>query len=276
MESVGPFFIGGDGRSGTTLLSIMLDSHPLMVCIPELHFNGAQNLGRDTVEGRNDRFLVRCARAGFPQTAVLAGIHKMLERPGWEGNKFRERCDVIRQMADAAVMRDAKECWGLKIMKEITRPGRYLKVFPDAKFLCMVRDPRDVYASQKQWPTWGYTSPSDASEGFLKVTSSFRAWCDENHGRGMFVRYETLVDQPTETMSKVLEFLGLPWSTRVLQHTEFGHALTASNVGHYSKDQVRKPVNDSAIGRYRQDLTEAEIDTINRQCSEEMDRWRYA
>ena len=40
-----PIFIGGEGRSGTTLLSLMLNSHSQIAHGPELHFRGPVNLG---------------------------------------------------------------------------------------------------------------------------------------------------------------------------------------------------------------------------------------
>jgi len=36
-----PIFIGGAGRSGTTLLRVMLDSHPSIACGPELKITTA-------------------------------------------------------------------------------------------------------------------------------------------------------------------------------------------------------------------------------------------
>src|SRR5436309_3410290 len=40
-----PVFIGGENRSGTTLLCVILDSHPALVCGPELDFLDPENLG---------------------------------------------------------------------------------------------------------------------------------------------------------------------------------------------------------------------------------------
>lgn len=40
-----PIFVGGDHRSGTTLLSVVLDSHPSVVCGPELDFLEPEDLG---------------------------------------------------------------------------------------------------------------------------------------------------------------------------------------------------------------------------------------
>jgi hypothetical protein len=51
-ERSGPVFIGGAGRSGTTLLRVMLDAHPRIYCGPELKIIPAlaesyQNLARN-------------------------------------------------------------------------------------------------------------------------------------------------------------------------------------------------------------------------------------
>ena len=58
------------------------------------------------------------------------------------------------------------------------------------------------------------------------------------------IRYETLVTEPEDTLQGVLAFLGLQWDKAVLNfHKSKRVAATPS------MDQVRKPLNTSAVGR---------------------------
>lgn len=266
-------FIGGDGRSGTTLLSVMLDSHPAIVCMPELHFNSTANLGADVLEGRNQSFVARVERAGVPPDTLRFLIRSHMEL-GFEFEDFRERTVLIGVIADECRRATGKKLWGMKIMREIQSPGRYLDRWPEAKFLCMVRDPRDVFASQKQWPTWGYTEATEAGQGFVRISDRFGEFVKETEC-GMFVRYETLVAEPEATMLAVCGFLRIGYSEEMLRHADHQHALTSSRVSHYSKEQVRKPLNDSSIGRWRRDLIEAEVREIEDVAGDFMRIWGY-
>ena len=78
-----PVLIGGDNRSGTTLTSVVLDSHPDLVVGPELDFTEPVNLGPYVVESC-DLLLADYRRLQGPgvQTADRTGIS------GWS----RQQC----------------------------------------------------------------------------------------------------------------------------------------------------------------------------------------
>jgi hypothetical protein len=60
------------------------------------------------------------------------------------------------------------------------------------------------------------------------------------------VRYEELVSEPERNTRKLVEFVGLPWDDRCLRFHENRRVVrTASN------DQVRRPVYNSSVGRWR-------------------------
>ncbi len=265
-----PFFIGGDGRSGTTLLSVMLDSHPEIVCLPELHFNGGANLGDDVLLGFQKSFVVRCERAGIHPQTLTKEIESLINL-GWTGAEFGERAELIDALGQTRCADEGKPRWGMKIMREIQNPQRYLDAWTDAKFVLIVRDPRDVFASQKQWPTWGYTKAQAAAEGFCRILDGW----DRFEGPKFSFRYEDLVENAEDVLLELCDFLEVEWSPEVLRHSEHRHTVVESRVSHYSKEQVAKPVNDESIGRWKTDISINDATKILEIAEEHLRDWGY-
>jgi hypothetical protein len=265
-----PFFLGGDGRSGTTLLSVMLDSHPEITCLPELHFNGGENLGDDVLLGFQKSFVARCIRAGIERDVLEREINA-LRNLGWQGDTFEERAELIDALGQIRCAQDGKPRWGMKIMREIKNPQRYADVWTDAKFVLIVRDPRDVYASQKQWPTWGYKTALEAADGFISIIEGWGKF----EGPRFAVRYESLVENPEPIMQDLCNFLEIEWHSAVLRHEKYSHAVVESKVSHYSKEQVARPVNDSSIGRWQNDISFDESCLILDVAGDLMNAWDY-
>ncbi len=71
-------------------------------------------------------------------------------------------------------------------------------------------------------------------------------WTDMFPDRILQVSYESLVANPRSTLERVLEFVGLPWSEECLQSQEID-----SNVRSASNWQVRQPLYQTSVGRWR-------------------------
>jgi hypothetical protein len=70
------------------------------------------------------------------------------------------------------------------------------------------------------------------------------------------VRYEALVAEPRATLEPLFTFLGEPWSDTVLRYHEVERQT--QGVEEWSAEQVTKPLYDSAIGRWRKEMTPAQ------------------
>lgn len=293
-----PVFIGGDGRSGTTLISVLLDSHERLAVGPELHFKGPPNLGPYVLEGlellrskdprmaeealREDptwrpakRFVARARRFGVDDDALRSLCTLAMDRTGTELASFEERCALVHLMGSWIAATAGKPRWGMKIMKEIKRPDGYAAAWPQARFVHIVRDPRDVAASQlRDHASWGYSDVATAAERWqalvLAVASATRRLPITE------VRYEDVVQQPAAAVRRVLDALGEPWSDAVLRHSEQAHAVTGPASTHPSKDALLQPLTSAAIGRYRRDLSADEVATIETLASDGLRLHGYA
>jgi hypothetical protein len=273
-----PILIGGDGRSGTTLLSVILDSHPQLSIGSELHFNGRQlpNLGpyieecfdRQGEIGRKAisdeylkpgiQFINRCNRSGIPARALRETIAECRTTLGSDLSSFEDRCALVKRLGAYNARRKGASRWGFKIMREVRNLERYGAVWPDACFIQIIRDGRDVAASQmKEHGSWGYESIEKAAEGWVNVIEGARKSAEGLKYRE--IKYEDLVVRPEQTLRLLVAWLGEDWNPALLNHQNANHALFDSHVRHPSRDQVAKPVNSSAIGRFARDLDEDQL-----------------
>jgi hypothetical protein len=275
-----PIFVGGDGRSGTTLLSLILDSHPDLTVGPELHFNGPDNLGpyvlsclellktndpRASGKGlkenpelkRGVQFAKRCHRFGVSFDELATLVRNEMEVSRSDLSKFEDRCRLINSIGELRRAQTRARRWGIKIMRDIGRVGQYEKLWPKAQFLHIVRDGRDVAASQMtEHGKWGYGDIQAAARGWVELIQKAR----RNNGSSVIeLRYEDIVMDSESTLRTLLDSLGVAWSDQVLRHTEVSHSLFENPYNHPSIKSIVNPINTNAVGRYARDLSQQQI-----------------
>ena len=281
-----PIFIGGDGRSGTTLLSLILDSHSQLVVGPELHFSGPKNLGPYLLEccelliagdarafgqGLKEapefklgvQFAKRCHRFGVEFVELRELVTAQLAQTGGDVRSFADRCVLIDEIGEHRREATGAQRWGIKIMRDIGKVHLYHGLWPEAQFIHLIRDGRDVAASQMtEYGSWGYGDVRKAAKGWYGLIDQARI-----KGRSaemLEVRYEDLVTDTELTTRKVAEFLRVDWEPALLQPHVTEHSLFENPYNHPSVESLREPINDSAIGRYRSDLTPRQVKLFNR------------
>ncbi|MBO0844061.1 MAG: sulfotransferase [Nocardioides sp.] len=195
-----PIFVVGCHRSGTTLLRLILDSHPHISCGPETLFL-TEFAERITGDGHWAHF----ALYGFPRNYWLRQIAAMFDRV----------------QSDYAASR-GKVRWADKTPRYALSVGLIAEMFPDCQIVHLIRDGRDVVASHQR--TWGYLSGVKATAKWPYYIRAVQAVGRRlPPERYLEVRYEDLVADPKETVARLLEFLDEPWDDAVLHYDEHQH-----------------------------------------------------
>lgn len=239
-------FIGGAGRSGTTLFRAMLDAHRSLWCGPErelipvfaeTHARWARSLGPDLDAAGVDRAAL--------DRAAHAWIVEFLRAGAPEGKRIAEK--TPHNLLHAAWL------------------GR---LFPHARFLHVLRDGRAVAESlvRQRWidPETGALLPyckdlPAAASYWAAVVSESRRQCAGMPRRYLEVRYEQLVTRPRETMAAVLAFLGEPWDEAVLHHEVAGVALSSRESSTAAVGSAR---SSATVEAWRERLSAADIASI--------------
>jgi hypothetical protein len=203
----GPLFIVGMPRSGNTLLRDLLNRHPRIslpvsetVFIPDM---------------------VRCfgARPDFAKARERGRIHASLGRTNFFGRMKslgrempRAHLDSIEDQADWSVVLqsilrfygdadgDALTIWGDQTPSYLTQIGMLKEICPTARFLHVVRDPRDHCLSMRR--TWGKSILRAADRWRDDVAAARRAGA-ALAGDYVEMRYEDLVTEPHRTLAAV-------------------------------------------------------------------------
>ncbi|XP_065199522.1 protein-tyrosine sulfotransferase isoform X2 [Planococcus citri] len=238
-------FIGGVPRSGTTLMRAILDAHPEVRCgqetrvVPRI-LQMRQHWMKSAKES------VRLMEAGVSPEVLDSAVASFI-------------LDIIVKHGEPAGRLCNKDPLTLK-------NGDYLmELFPNSKFIFMVRDGRatvhsiisrkvtitgfdltDYEQCMKKWNDAIYIMYNKC----LKIGSS----------RCMIVYYEQLVLHPKMWTKQILEFLDIPWHESVLHHDEHINkpgGVVLSKVER-SSDQVIKPINLEAlktwVGKFPEDV----------------------
>lgn len=214
-------FVVGCGRSGTTLVRTLLDSHPAFAIPGETGFISDlladSELRNSTPHLDVDLFAARLynsqhfRRWGW----TLAQLHRVLN----DGNPSSS-VDAIRLVYGEYARSQRKPWYGDKTPTYILSLPELAAAFPEGKFVHVVRDGRDVAAAITEQP-WGPNSIPSALQYWRRHVQQgrhFGARLPAN--RYTEIRYEDLISDPELGCRKICEFLGVDFDSRMLKIEE--------------------------------------------------------
>jgi sulfotransferase family protein len=225
------FFAGGMWKSGTTWFQTLLDRHPQISCGGEAHFlvslkpalehaleeHNQRTLGRQAIQFRNERRDLH-PRLATPDLDYLLATAIL--------------CALGNQMGDRQV-----RAIGERSTENIRSFDVFARLFPEAKFLQIVRDPRDAgvslwFQSLRQpapEPPAQRLPISDLVKNYAETWSASVAqgvaFGTRHPAAYLELRYEDLVAEPVPTFARVCRFLGVdddePILRRCLEEASF-------------------------------------------------------
>ena len=227
-----PVFFLGFPRSGTTLMDQMLSGHP---CI-------------EVIEERELLLPAREALRSFGQPQDWLQLDDSQLQPAREA--YMEALEHWRENEGSLLI--DKQPLNAAYLPIIQR------LFPKAKILLALRDPRDVILSCLFQPfdlvgaMPYFLEPSSAVDYYdavMRIVMDYKTRFANWHS----YRYEDLTHDREPVLRGILNFLDLDWDAAVLRHE---HQARRKNIATPSYANVVKPVYQHAAGRWRQYNTE--------------------
>ena len=225
-------FLVGFPRSGTTLLDSILRSHPSVDVIEEKPMLSLVLIKISQYEKENPDYL---QQIDVGQLAELRQIY--LD----ELEKYRDTTRLEALVID-------------KMPLNIAHADIIHCVFPEAKFILALRDPRDCVLSCFMQNFM----PNDAMANFLSVDDAANLYCTVMKIWACYeialslashrVRYEDIVTDFSTTVQCLLDFLGLTWDDALSQFQST--ALNRAQIRTPSYHQVVQPIYQRASGRW--------------------------
>ena len=238
-----PIVLGGCGRSGTTVLRMMLDSHRRICCGPE-----SSLFRRRAVD---TRWLAE--RFGFAHSEVRALFDAAASRPAF-----------IESFAALCMLKAGKARWAEKTPRNISRIAEIFRCVPEARFVHVLRDGRDVACSLRTHPRHKVVDGKLVPTGIRRpiagcarrwvrdIEASRRWWGDS---RFLTVRYEELVLQPRPALARVMTLVGEDWDDAMLAHAAADSPFRDAT-RFAQNPEALGAVNTSSLGRWQRDLDE--------------------
>lgn len=271
-EQPAPFIVGCP-RSGTTLLRLMLDAHPLVSIPLETHF------------------IRELLRIDIATAGLRARVFRLVVgSPRWHdfhlnNEEFRRRLEAVDPFTIRAGLRTfyamcaerrGKPRWGDKTPRYGEHMVAISTLLPEAHFIHVIRDARDVACSLR---TMWWEPGGDVT----KHASQWRDRVIECRRQGRLVpnyleiRYEDMVGEPATTLLKICKFIAVPYDANMLEYhrsagqrmAELGDLIRADGTVVGLRDErlsihqrTQLPPNRDRIGRWRTELTDPEIVAI--------------
>lgn len=258
-----PIFIIGVPRSGTTLLRTMLDSHPAIACGPETPWlcghqpRSVMELCRYLWESEHGY----CASFRKPREVVTSAAREFVSTLLGEYARGRGKRRWAEKTPDNALY--------VKFLKEL---------FPDSKFLYLMRDGLDVAVStshvseeRKGISAWHEANISFGG-GAVSTNNVFNALLRWKHWNRiaeqalaatdhLCVRYEDLVLEPEAVLQQICAFVGEEYDAAMLEYGKVDHDLPAWEWG--TADIRTKPtVTTEPLARARRELSATELELL--------------
>jgi hypothetical protein len=247
-----PFpFLVGCGRSGTTLLRAMLDTHPDLAVPPESHF--VVDLAGDGSYDR-ERFLAELyARDRFSLWELdRATLDAALRRTAPS-----DYAGAVRATFACWAASQGKRRWADKTPGYVLHIGRLADLFPEAVFFHLIRDGRDVAASFLELG-WAGTIEEAASHWKLRVVRGQRAGAALAAGRYHELRYEDLVADPEPLLRRLCAAVDLEFSPQMLDHrTRAAEVVRTTSHPSYHR-HLDQPIA-SDLRDWRRDLGDEDV-----------------
>lgn len=269
-----PIFIVGFGRSGTALLSTILTGHPEICIAPESPVHPLTDIDRLTnaIWDAIDRY-----RDNFPAVVDKDDLKKEIKSLLPSQKKMIFAC-YLQSWAKVYDKLDPR--WGDKFTGNWRFINLLAEWYPQAQFINIVRDPRDVISSIIQYfphkaflPAWLVGSHLSLA---WRWRQALRTTVKNGNSLGpkyyMMVRYEDLVADPDTWIRKIYSFLDMEYDDSVLPVEE---VLKKKKVPQRTHREVANNPHTQRIGRHNENLSLAQVREIEFLCKKEIGMLGY-
>lgn len=285
------FFIVGNSRSGTTMMLRILNNHPEVFVLNELHFF-------EQLWSTSDRDKI----LNQEEAIVLASKLFFIQNHGYTGEmdtqQFKSEAKVfISNLGDLELLPHAiyaefmnmithqkgKSIPCEKTPQNVFYIGEILELFPQAKIINMVRDPRAILLSQKKkWLRRKMGATFITKKEALRLRINYhpftlsKLWNAaiqaankfENRPEVLTVRFEDVLEQPQEIVQKICNHLEIEYHEEMLNIP----LASSSNEADSKETGIKKERASNWLGG---DLSHEEISICEKTSGSHFDRFGY-
>lgn len=258
-----PVFIIGVPRSGTTLLRLILDSHSKIAAASETPWILGTYV--ESSVRQLTSFLIDCEYGpvknipGVTPQSLLIAMRAFIEKV------FTPYLTLKK-----------KDLLVLKTPDDIKHIDFLLKLYPESKYIHIVRDGRDSACSMVENSSSLFANELDGY-GVLNHLNAMKRWYEweikvrsafsENRINPVEIRYEDMVRNPTETVSGICRGIGVEFEPEMLSYQQYEHELPEWEAGTYDVKRRKINIDTTSIGRWSAKFTLDEKNKVSEMYS---------
>lgn len=266
-EVYNPFFIVGSGRSGNTLLRRILNSHSELYIPPETYVLGnsiRQSLRYPQLSWHD---LVSLIYSNFEfhqeyETFKMGSLNKLYQRVSKIDKSKRSIAYILNAFYEEYRNEHNIESmrWGDKTPLNTFAMYELKDVFPNAKFIHIIRNPYDSIASYLK--SGIYNDIERATFRWRKSVEEAFEFGEKYPNIYFELTYEDLVTNTNTIVKKICSFLDIDYESQMLEEQSSTSNLGDVNIRKHH-EKVTKPIDINSIGKGLKSLKTDDVMTIN-------------
>ncbi|MEL7357710.1 MAG: sulfotransferase [Cyanobacteria bacterium J06560_6] len=279
-----PFFIIGTERSGTTLLRLILNTHSRLAVPEEVGYFGfdfSQTI--DVTQWENP---------GLSWEEYEQYVHNFLSsrKETFKDFELQDLEDTILKNKEINLKKPyqtslsqfarlhGKQRWGEKTPNNVFFVDILYQMFPKAKFIHIVRDPRSIVCSMNQddFPWFSDDSVINALN-WRKKFQAAKQLLEKNvpSEQRMLIRYEDLVANPEVSVKQICSFLNEAFEPDMLQFYRTSKEFMLKSANNSHNRMANNPISTESLKRWEKNLKASDIFGIDSICRKELKKLGY-
>lgn len=266
-----PFFILANPRSGSSLLRLICDSNENIIVPPESGFlewwyKKYSNWEKSWVHSEYlAKFIIDLASSKKFETWDFDSVFFESLVKKIEPSDYSELISLVYY--SYAQQQNKNIClWGDKNNYFINKTDIISKIYPNAKYIHLIRDGRDVAVSYKniqklnsksQYKPVLPASILEIANEWVENINKVNVFLESiKRSNQLVIRYEDLVMKTEEISQKISEFLDVPYDSKMLLYYEKNNKNNSEPKAtlDWKKKTLEKP-DESNIGKYKKELS---------------------
>jgi len=271
-----PFFIFGSKRGGTTLLRLMLNKNSALSIPPESHFfipllqrfKPFAQLSKQELEEAKEIIITHPRFIAWNISAetfdkILASLPAPYTLP-----------QLINALFTEQIKDTGKPLWGEKTPQYIDIIPEINTMFPNAVFIALSRDGRDVCMSLKDrgWEGWSVYQRA----AYWKRCINNTDFLQQQDVRSIFIKYEDLVIHPKETLTRITDLLGVQFENEMLNFSDgYDKNITAQEIKTGVHTKLKRQPQATDVYKWKTKMSSADIWKFESVCAAELEYAGY-